>query len=259
MTSGDPELRPQAPTEVPITTRTLYRERVKISQHVAAAIAHELRTPVFGITSASQLLRYRSHDDPIIERNLGRILRETERLNVLIAALLEFGRPEPVQLAVGDPDDVWKLIIDAHRGLLESKALLVQHTPASPRASCALDREQLGQAMSNLLVNAIEAAPEGRDLTITSSIARDGTWESRLHNSGASLSPDITSRLFEPLVTTKAGHAGIGLAVAHRIIGEHVGSLALESESHTAGTDDGAPDTGTTATITLPPASVRIP
>src|SRR5947209_12724295 len=91
----------------PITTRTLHRERVKVSQHVAAAIAHELRNPVFAIASAAQLLRYRSSDDPLIERNLGRILRETERLNSLVAALLEYGRPAPVQLTAGDPDDVW--------------------------------------------------------------------------------------------------------------------------------------------------------
>ncbi|HEY4133223.1 MAG TPA: ATP-binding protein [Gemmatimonadaceae bacterium] len=244
MTSGETELRP----DMPITTRTLHRERVKISQHVAAAIAHELRNPVFGITSAAQLLRYRNNDDPIIERNLGRILRDTERLNVLIAALLEFGRPEPVQLVAGDPDDVWKLVLDAHRGLLESKALLVQHTPASPRANCAIDREQFGQALSNLLVNAIDASPEGRDLAITSTVARDGTWQSRLQNEGAPPSADVLARLFEPLVTTKPGHAGIGLAVAHRIVGEHVGALSLE-------TADGS----TTVIVTLPPGSIRLP
>jgi signal transduction histidine kinase len=245
MTSADAESR----LEVPITTRTLHRERVKTSQHVAAAIAHELRTPVFGIASAAQLLRYRNNDDPLIERNLGRILREAERLNVLIDALLEFGRPEPVRLSAGDPDDVWAAVIAAHRGPLESRALLVHHVHANPRASCALDHDQLAQALGNLLANAIEAAAEGGDLTITSAIARDGTWESRLHNDGPPVPSEIVPRLFEPLVTRKAGHAGIGLAVAHRIIGEHVGSIVVESA-------DGA---GTTVTVSLPPAANRLP
>src|SRR4051812_31587538 len=135
--------------ELPITTRTLNRERVKISQHIAAAIAHELRNPVFGIASAVQLLRYRNNDDPLIERNLGRVLRETERLNSIIAALLEYGRPDPVQLVPGDPDVVWDETLASDRGLMESKALLVRHSAPHDRATCAVDREQLALAFSN--------------------------------------------------------------------------------------------------------------
>src|SRR3954451_11205218 len=106
----------ETPSDTPITTRTLRRERVKVAQQVAAGIAHELRNPVFAIASAAQLLRYRNTDDPIIARNLTRILRETERLNSLAAALLEYGRPAPVRLAPADPDDVWTDVLAAHRG-----------------------------------------------------------------------------------------------------------------------------------------------
>lgn len=234
--------------ETPITTRTLHRERVKVSQNVAASIAHELRNPVFAIASATQLLRYRNADDPIIERNLGRILRETERLNTLVAALLEYGRPAPVRLEPGDPDDVWTDVLTTHRGLLESKALLVSHSPPRDRATCSLDAEQLSTAFANVLANAIDAAPEGSDLTIHSSIDRDGSWRSHLHNDGAPIPDEVLARVFEPLVTAKPGHAGIGLAVAHRILSEHTGTLAVAS---------GGEAGGTTASFTLPP--VRVP
>src|SRR5665213_3353314 len=102
------------------------REGVKVSQNVAAGIAQELRKPVFGIASAAQLIRYRIGDDPVMETNIGRILRETERLNSLIAALMEYGRPMPVELESADPDDVWTAVVESHRGALESKALLVR-------------------------------------------------------------------------------------------------------------------------------------
>lgn len=235
-------------SETPITTRTLHRERVKVAQNVAASIAHELRNPVFAIASAVQLLRYRTTDDPIIERNLGRILRETERLNALVAALLEYGRPAPARLVPADPDDVWTDVLAAHRGLLESKALLVHHTTPRDRATCAIDAEQLATAFGNALVNAIDAAPEGSDLTIHSVVDRDGAWRSHLHNDGPPIPEDVAGRVFEPLVTSKPGHAGIGLAVTHRVISEHAGTVTIDSDG------EGSEDSGTTITFTLPPS-----
>lgn len=240
MTAAEPELR----RETPITTRTLHRERVKVSQNVATAIAQELRTPVFAIASAAQLLRYRITDDPLVDKNIGRILREAERLNGLVASLIDYGRPAPVRLVPGDPDDVWASVIEYQRGAFESKALLMHHTPAQRRASCGIDAEQLAQAYESVLTNAIEAAPEGSDLTIVSTTSDDGTWRSQLRNDGAPVAADALPHAFELLFTTKQGHAGIGLAVAHRIVSEHGGTIALENA-------DGG---GATVTLTLPAA-----
>lgn len=238
MTTAEPDLG----LETTARTRTPARERVKLSQDIAAGIAHELRNPVFAIASAAQLLRYRVTDDPVIEKNIGRVLREAERLNALVAALLEYGRPPAVQLVPHDPDQVWSEVLASHRGELESRALLVHHTPCSPRATCAIDVEQLTQAFSNALSNAIDAAPEGSDLTITSSST--GSWQSRLRNGGSPIPASMLADAFEPLVTNKPGHAGIGLAVVHRILSDHGGSVALDS----------GPDVGTTLTFTIPAA-----
>src|SRR2546423_15625761 len=120
MTAAEPDLG----LETAARTRTPTRERVKLSQDIAAGIAHELRNPVFAIASAAQLLRYRITDDPVIEKNIGRILRETERLNALVSALLEYGRPPAVHLAPADPDHVWSTGPESHPGPLEGKALL---------------------------------------------------------------------------------------------------------------------------------------
>jgi len=136
MTTAEPDLGLETSTR----TRTPARERVKLSQDIAAGIAHELRNPVFAIVSAAQLLRYRVTDDPVIEKNIGRVLREAERLNGLIVALLDYGRPPAVQLAPHDPDQVWSDVLSSYRGALESRALLVHHTPCSPRATCAIDK-----------------------------------------------------------------------------------------------------------------------
>jgi signal transduction histidine kinase len=227
---------------------SMNREGVKISQNVAAAIAQELRNPVFGIASAAQLIRYRITDDPVVEKNIGRILRESERLSVLVSALLEYGRPAPIRLEPGDPDEVWADVLERFRGALESKALLVQHVAADPRAICNIDAEQLAQACGSALTNAIEAAAEGSDLTIHSARASDGAWECQLRNQGDVLPIDTLSRAFEPLMTTKLGHAGIGLAAAHRVITEHGGTMSLDSTT----------GTGTTLGMSLPPTRTHV-
>src|SRR5881296_3306169 len=109
--------------------RTAKRSRLEASAQVSAGIARELRNPLFGISSAAQLLRFRVRDDPVIEKNVGRILREVERLNGVVSSLLEYGTPAPMRVTAADPDVVWHNVLTAKRGLLESKALIARHHP----------------------------------------------------------------------------------------------------------------------------------
>lgn len=228
-----------------LVQRAARRARIDAIGEVAAGVAHELRNPLFGISSAAQLLRFRVKEDPVVEKNVGRILREVERLNGMVTSLLEYGRPAPIYLSAGDPDQLWEEVLDAQRGLLESKALVLRHTPAHPRATCDLDAAQLAQLFVNVLVNAMDAAPEGSDLTLVSSALAGGGWRCRLHNGGPAIPADVLPRVFEIFFSTKAGGAGIGLALCQRIAEEHGGSIELESTA----------DHGTTVTVTLPPAT----
>src|SRR5690349_14652629 len=102
MTATQPEPGSDRPSLS--TQRHPVRDRMKAAQGVATSLARELRNPVFAIASAAQLLRYRISDDPVIEKNIGRILREADRLNAFVNALLEYGAPAPVRLEPGNPD-----------------------------------------------------------------------------------------------------------------------------------------------------------
>lgn len=228
-----------------LVRRVAHKSRLEAIGEVAAGVAHELRNPLFGISSAAQLLRFRVEEDPVIEKNVGRILREVERLNAMVSSLLEYGRPAPVRLSPGDPDEVWEDVLEVQRGLLESKALVLRHTPAEPRVTCNVDAAQLAQVFVNVLVNAMDAAPEGSDLTLSSAALPSGGWRCRLQNSGPAIPAEVLPRVFEIFFSTKPGGTGIGLALCQRIIEEHGGSIALDS----------APDEGTTVTIILPPAA----
>src|SRR5690348_4515192 len=101
-------------------------------ERLVQELAQQLRNPLFSISSAAQLLRFRVRDDPVIERNVGRILRDVERLNAVVSSLMEYARPAPLRLSPTDPDAVWHAVLAAKRGLLESKALVIHHEPAHP-------------------------------------------------------------------------------------------------------------------------------
>lgn len=225
-----------------VVNRLTNKRRLEAIGEVSAGIARELRNPLFGISSAAQLLRFRVRDDPVIEKNVGRILREVERLNAVVSSLLEYGSPAPLRVVSADPDAIWHGVLMSKRGLLESKALVARHLAAEPRIVCDVDQEQLAHVFSHVLSNAADAAPEGSDLTLTSTTLPSGAWRSRLHNDGQPIAPELLSRVFELFFTTKPGSSGVGLALCRRVLDEHGGSITIESTA----------DAGTAVTITLP-------
>ena len=222
--------------------RAEHQRRIDTIGEVAAGVAQELRNPLFGISSAAQLLRFRTGEDPVVEKNVGRILREVERLNRMVTSLLEYGRPAPLAIAPHDPDAIWDSVLDTLRGRLESKALVVHRTRVRPSAICAVDPEQLAQVFGNLLVNACDAAPNGGTVRLAADVTPGGAWRARLHNGGSVIAPDVLPRVFDLFFSTKPGGTGIGLALCQRIVAGHNGTIAIDSSA----------ERGTTVTVTLP-------
>lgn len=229
-----------------LVRRVEQKRRLEAIGEVAAGVAHELRNPLFGISSAAQLLRFRAKEDPVVERNVGRILREVDRLSRMVTSLLDFGRPHSAHLEPGDPEAVWDDILEGERARLDSKHLQLRRTRPTQAARCLLDAGQLGQVMRNILVNACDAAPEHSELVLQSQVSGAGHWRSRLTNGGPAIPPDVLPHVFEFFFSTKAGGTGIGLALCQRIMDEHAGSITIDS----------VPEHGTTLTLTLPPTSV---
>jgi len=238
-----------AQTAVAIERARLVRQveqkrRLETIGEVAAGVAHELRNPLFGISSAAQMLHMRQRDDAVVERNVGRILREVERLNRMVTSLLEFGRPHTTRLMPVDPDAIWDDILESERARLATKQLQVERERVASPMMSLLDAEQFGQVLRNILVNAFDHAPPGSTLRLVSQPAPHGGWRCRLTNGGPAIPPDVLPRVFEFFYSAKTGGTGIGLALCQRIMDEHGGSIAIESHE----------DTGTTVTLTLPPS-----
>jgi PAS domain S-box-containing protein len=225
-----------------LVRRVEQKRRLEAIGEVAAGVAHELRNPLFGISSAAQLLRFRAGEDPIVDKNVGRILREVERLNKMVTSLLEFGRPNAVHLVPADPEVVWDDILEGERARLLAKHLTIRRFRPEQPVRSLLDPEQLGQVYRNILVNACDAAPEGSELILSSQVSPTGGWRCRLTNGGPAIPPEVLPHVFEFFYSTKAGGTGIGLALCQRIMDEHGGTITIDSQ----------PELGTTLTLTLP-------
>ena len=226
-----------------LVRRVEQKRRLEAIGEVAAGVAHELRNPLFGISSAAQLLRIRGKDDPAVERNVNRMLREVDRLNTMLSALLVYGRPQPLRRAVGNPDAVWDDVIESNRARLDDAGITFVRRHGTPAVQLPFDAAQIGQVYLNLLVNAIDAAPRGSTITLQSGTLPNGAWRARLHNAGAVIPPEALPRVFEIFFSLKSGGTGIGLALCQRIVDEHGGTITIESQ----------PESGTAVTIMLPP------
>ncbi|HVD04816.1 MAG TPA: histidine kinase dimerization/phospho-acceptor domain-containing protein, partial [Gemmatimonadaceae bacterium] len=107
---------PEPGTSTAPERRVEQKQRLDAVREVSDGVAHVLRNPLFSISSAAQLVRFRAKDDPVVEKNVGRILREVERLNRMVTSLLEFSRPLPAVLVAGDPDAIWDDVLERERG-----------------------------------------------------------------------------------------------------------------------------------------------
>jgi PAS domain S-box-containing protein len=226
-----------------LVRRVEQKRRLEAIGEVAAGVAHELRNPLFGISSAAQLLRLRGKDDPAVERNVSRMLREVERLNTMLSSLLVYGRPQPLALTVGDPDAIWDDVIESNRARMDDAGITFVRKHLTPAGRIPFDASQMAQVYLNLLVNAIDAAPRDSAITLQTGGLPNGAWRARLHNTGTAIPPEALPRVFEIFYSLKSGGTGIGLALCHRIVEEHGGTIGIESQ----------PETGTAVTVMLPP------
>jgi signal transduction histidine kinase len=148
-----------------LQTEVLNKERFAAMGRVVAGVAHEIRNPLFGISSIGQIFE-RELTDPA-HRELARaLLSETKRLNQLVEELLFYGRP--VKLVPGwcDLQELWEEVIRMHRDEIEKKNIKVSGGLDIGHTRAYLDANQFRQVFLNLLRNALEATPSGGEITI---------------------------------------------------------------------------------------------
>jgi signal transduction histidine kinase len=217
--------------------RLLQAERVAAWQEIARGLAHELKNPLTPILSAMTVLRrarelQRADFDAILAEQSTAVVEEVMRLKELADAFARFARlpeqkPEPLNLA-DLVDNALALYAPADRAVVE-RAWLLDESGASALPPVVADKNQLQTVLANLVKNAVEAMEHLDPTTarLRAAIVVDGDHvEIALDDSGPGIADDVAGRLFTPYVTTKGSRGtGLGLALVHRIVAEHGGTI----------------------------------
>lgn len=230
---------------------TLRAERLEAVAALSASLAHEIRNPLAAIrSSVEQLARGRQASDD--DRILGQlIIRESERLNRILAEFLDFSR---VRAGAAERVDLLALA----KGVVR---LVQEHPDTHPDAVLEVtgegaviegDEDLLHRIVQNLVLNAVQVAAGPVHVTVTVGRAAAGRLPPGVRveqpvtlevaDTGPGISAEVRGRLFQPFVTGRPGGTGLGLAIVQRAVAAHRGYVLVDS----------APGAGTTFTIFLP-------
>ncbi len=223
------------------------KQRIQRKEHfatvgeLAAGLAHEVRTPAGVIKGAAQFL---SREAPPKEREfLDIIVEEADRLNSVVTEFLEYARPgdrAPLRISLREPVESAMARIRRERSKqMERIRMGVQFAENSPKVNA--DPSEIERVVFNLLTNAVDAMPEGGDLTVRVHSA-GGEARISVEDTGTGVPDENRPQLFRPFFTTRERGVGMGLAICRRIVEENGGSIAVES----------APGKGSRFTIKLP-------
>ncbi|HEY0190659.1 MAG TPA: ATP-binding protein, partial [Kofleriaceae bacterium] len=210
----------------------------------AAAIAHDIRTPLTSISMNVQILRHKLQLPDDDREHLDIALEELARLDRSVAEILDFAKP--VKL-LSEPVDVGELFEATRRNLtpvLSERGVAVRVAHASGELTVQGDATRLRQALTNLVDNAANASRAGAEVTLRARITDDRHVALEVEDHGRGIGADDLPRIFEPFFTTRPDGTGLGLAIVHKVVRAHGGDIKVRSVL-------GA---GSTFTITLPPA-----
>jgi len=226
--------------------RLVRAERLSAVGEVAARVVHEIRNPLAAIGGFARSL-IETEEPPWGKREaLEIIVDEVRRLETIVREVLDFSRPATPKIAPVALDRLAQEVLDLMRWEMDD-ARVVGRLVADPRPPpVAADRDQIFQALVNVVRNAVHAMPQGGVFAVRLRAVGHAV-EIAVEDQGVGMPPEVKARVLEPFFTTKSSGSGLGLTIASQIVREHGGEIRIESEE----------GRGTTVALRLPAAETK--
>jgi signal transduction histidine kinase len=203
------------------------RERLAALGRMAATVAHEIKNPLSAIKSIAQVMREDENLRNEYERDLGLIVGETDRLSQSVTQLLSFARTEspagqPLRVA-----EMVRSVVDLFRAHAKEQGIMLECNVTVDVELTGKSVSALRDALSNLLLNALQATPHGGKIQLRAA-ASEGDIVISVQDSGAGVPVELRERIWEPFFTTRQRGTGLGLAIVRKRVQEVGGSAALD-------------------------------
>ena len=211
-------------------------ERVAAWRELARRLAHELKNPLFPLQiTVENLMRARALPErefnEVFEESTATLLEELGHLKTIIGRFSDFSRMPKPQVQSLQVNALLQRVLTLHAAQLSQAAKPVRlETRLDERAGdIEGDEELLYRVVSNLVLNAVDAMPEGGMITMATH-AQDAEVVIEVRDNGVGMTPEESARLFTPYYTTKQHGTGLGLAIAQSVVSDHHGTIIVESE-----------------------------
>ncbi len=224
------------------------KEKMATIGTLAAGVAHEIRNPLSSIKGYATYFGQRFPEDSEDRKAAHVMVREVERLNRVITDLIGLSRPTDVRPKAIDINLIVEHTVQLLRQDAQKNNVTLQvHKPKKALPQVLADVDRINQALLNICLNALEAMPQGGELTLNLHIKDKKFVCLEVHDNGLGIEDKHLSHIFDPYFTTKGQGTGLGLATVHKIIEAHNGEISVASKHHTQ-----HKNSGTSFSILLP-------
>jgi signal transduction histidine kinase len=210
------------------------RERLASLGRMAATVAHEIKNPLSAIKSIAQVMREDEQLNSEYERDLRLIVGETDRLSQSVTQLLSFARKESPAEQPQGVDELLHSVVDLFRANAREQGVTLECEIKTDETLSGKCVSALRDALSNLLLNALQATPNGGRVALLA-VAANGELLISVQDSGAGVPADLRERIWEPFFTTRQRGTGLGLAIVRKRVQEVGGSASLVASANGRG------------------------
>lgn len=198
---------------------------------LSASIAHEIRNPLAGISAAVEVISESHQTNGATSEVVTEIRHQINRLNNTLRDLLDFARQREPEIVPCDIANIVRPMLALVRPDARKQHIKITETIADNLPPVCADLTQLQQAVLNILLNAVQAMPDGGDLTIATSHLPDKRRVAiQVRDTGPGIPADLQAKIFSPFFTTKHRGTGLGLAITRNIIEKHGGHIRVETQ-----------------------------
>ncbi len=218
-------------------------ERLAQLGTMVATVSHEIKSPLGIVRSTAEILKKRILKVAPGNENLAQIIvDETNRLNNIVTEFLDFARPQKLKMEKRDLHEILERAIGFVQPLADQGNVVMQIALYPKPLTRVVDEGMLYRVFLNVLINGIQAMPEGGTLKVTTDLTANHKARISFSDTGSGMSAEKTAQIFQPFFTDKHKGTGLGLAIVRNCVERHNGEVLVDSKENE----------GSTFTIILP-------